>query len=74
MLTSVVASIEYLITEDDDDRKVRLVEEINEEYSQLPKFTTQNLLGDYKRIFNDYNTETDVKTKLIILSSNPKSL
>lgn len=65
--------IEYLITEDDDDLKVRLVEEINEEYSQLPKFTTQNLLGDYKRIFNDYNTETDVKAKLIILNSNPKA-
>lgn len=65
--------IEYLITEDDDDLKARLVEEINEEYSQLPKFTTQNLLGDYKRIFNDYNTETDVKTKIIILNSNPKA-
>lgn len=65
--------IEYLITEDDDDLKARLVEEINEEYSQLPKFTTQNLLGDYKRIFNDYNTETDVKTKVIILNSNPKA-
>lgn len=65
--------IEYLITEDDDDLKARLVEEINEEYSKLPKFTTQNLLGDYKRIFNDYNTETDVKTKVIILNSNPKA-
>lgn len=65
--------IEYLITEDDDDLKARLVEESNEEYSQLPKFTTQNLLGDYKRIFNDYNTETDVKTKIIILNSNPKA-
>lgn len=65
--------IEYLITEEDDDLKARLVEEINEEYSQLPKFTTQNLLGDYKRIFNDYNTETDVKTKVIILNSNPKA-
>lgn len=65
--------IEYLITEHDDDLKARLVEEINEEYSQLPKFKTQNLLGDYKRIFNDYNTETDVKTKVIILNSNPKA-
>lgn len=65
--------IEYLITEDDDDLKARLVEEINEEYSQLPKFKTQNLLGDYKRIFNDFNTETDVKTKVIILNSNPKA-
>lgn len=65
--------VEYLITEDDDDLKARLVEEINEEYSQLPKFTTQNLLGDYKRVFRDYNTETDVKTKVIILNSNPKA-
>lgn len=65
--------IEYLITEDDDDIKIRLAEEINEEYSKLPKFKTQNLLGDYKRIFNDYNTETDIKTKVIILNSNPKA-
>ena len=65
--------IEYLITEDDDDLKARLVEEINEEYAQLPKFTTQNLLGDYKRVFSDYNTETDVKTKVVILNSNPKA-
>lgn len=65
--------IEYLITEDDDDIKARLVEEINEEYTQLPKFKTQNLLGDYTRIFNDYYTETDVKTKVILLNSNPKA-
>lgn len=65
--------IEHLITEDDDEIKAKLVEEIKEEYSQLPKFTTQNFLGDYKRIFNEYNTVTDVKTKVIILNSNPKA-
>ena len=65
--------IEYLITEDDDNVKQRLVQEINEEYSKLPKFKTENMLGDYKRVFEEYNTETDVKTKVVILSSNPKA-
>lgn len=65
--------IEYLITEDDDDLKAKLIREINEEYSKLPNFKTKNLLGDYKRIFENYDTETDVKTKIIILNSNPKA-
>jgi len=65
--------IEYLITEDDDDIKAHLVEEINESYSRLPDFKTGNLLGDYKRLFKKYYTETDIKTKIVILSSNPKA-
>src|SRR5690606_21110299 len=63
--------IEYLITEDDDEIKHKLVREINEEYSKLPRFKTENMLGDYKRVFDEYNTETDVKTKVVILNSNP---
>ena len=66
--------IEYLITEEDDDElKRKLIREIHEEYSKLPKFKTDNLLGDYKRIFNTTITETDIKTKIIILNSNPKA-
>jgi hypothetical protein len=38
----------------------------------LPAFKTDNTLGDYQRIFDDYFTETDVKTKIMVLSSNPK--
>ncbi len=39
----------------------------------LPRFKTDNTLGDYTRIFPVYDTETDVKTKIMILSSNPKA-
>jgi len=65
--------IEYLITENDDSLKARLVQEIREEDSKLPKFKTDNLLGDYKRIFDSTITETDIKTKIVILKSNPKA-
>jgi hypothetical protein len=30
-------------------------------------------LGDYTREFKKYMTETDVKTKIMILNSNPKA-
>ena len=39
----------------------------------VPKFKTDNTLGDYTRIFENFHTETDVKTKIMILSSNPKA-
>jgi len=65
--------IEYLITEEDDDLKASLVSEIKEEYSRLPKFSTANRLGDHTRSFDNVHTETDVKTKIVILNSNPKA-
>ena len=40
---------------------------------RLPAFKTDNTLGDYQRIFDEYFTETDVKTKIMVLSSNPKA-
>ena len=39
----------------------------------LPAFKTHNTLGDYQRNFDGYDTETDVKTKIMILNSNPKA-
>jgi hypothetical protein len=65
--------IEYLIAGDDEELKERLVREISEEYGSIPKFKTENALGDYRRVFDDVHvTETDVKTKIMILNSNPK--
>ena len=65
--------IEYLVTEEDDDLKASLVNEIKVEYSKLPKFSTANRLGDFSRNFDSVKTETDVKTKIVILNSNPKA-
>ncbi|HIT34604.1 MAG TPA: hypothetical protein IAC31_08295, partial [Candidatus Faecousia intestinigallinarum] len=38
----------------------------------LPEIFTADKLGDYERAFEDYFTETDIKTKILFLSSNPK--
>lgn len=39
----------------------------------LPSYDTKNGLGDYYREFNNGNTYTDIKTKIIYLNSNPKA-
>lgn len=38
----------------------------------LPEIFTADELGDYERGFDRYLTETDIKTKVLFLSSNPK--
>lgn len=38
----------------------------------IPGFRTRNTLADYIRKFNKYDTATDVKTKIMVLNSNPK--
>ncbi|MCH7724072.1 MAG: hypothetical protein IIC76_12190 [Bacteroidetes bacterium] len=65
--------IEYLILDDNDELKRKLINEIKNEYSRLPHFKTDNTLGDYRKIFENHLTETDVKTKIMILNSNPKA-
>lgn len=62
--------IEYLITAE-DDLKSTLISCL-QTGKALPKIFTADELGDYKRRFNDYLTETDIKTKILFLSSNPK--
>lgn len=39
----------------------------------LPSYDTKNGLGDYYRKFNNSDTYTDIKTKVIYLESNPKA-
>lgn len=65
--------IEYMIAGEDDERRQRLIEAIIQGNGEIPKFRTANDLGDYTRIFNQYETATDVKTKIMILNSNPKA-
>ena len=65
--------IEYFIAGDDENLKIKLVKDITEEYNKLPAFKTENTLGDYIRIFEEYHTATDVKTKIVLLNSNPKA-
>lgn len=65
--------IEYLVTEEENEMKTKLVESIKKEYKMLPKITSKNLLGDYHQTFGRTVTETDIKTKIVVLKSNPKA-
>lgn len=62
--------IEYLITAEDDLKETLL--QCLRERKPLPKIFTADKLGDYRREFGDFLTETDIKTKILFLSSNPK--
>jgi hypothetical protein len=66
--------IEYLIAGENEDLKGRMVEEMAEEYGNVPSIRTDNTLGDYRKVFSSGTvSETDVKTKLMLLNSNPKA-
>lgn len=65
--------IEYLIAGEDDKLRQELVDALRGKTKGIPPFKTDNTLGDYQRIFDAYHTETDVKTKIMILNSNPKA-
>lgn len=65
--------IEYLIAGDDEGLRQRLIVALKSGANGLPAFKTDNTLGDYQRQFDTFDTETDVKTKIMILNSNPKA-
>lgn len=62
--------IEYLITSADNLRTT-LIKAL-QEGSPLPEIYTADKLGDYECEFENYSTATDIKTKVLFLSSNPK--
>lgn len=65
--------IEYLIAGEDEALRQEIISVLNNKNKGLPRFKTDNSLGDYKRILGKYHTETDVKTKIMLLDSNPKA-
>lgn len=62
--------IEYLITSTDNLRAT-LINALHKK-APLPQIYTADKLGDYERDFDNYYTATDIKTKILFLSSNPK--
>jgi hypothetical protein len=67
-------AIEYIIAGEDAALRDALIAAIQDKNAQgLPQFKTENALGDYTRTFETYHTETDVKTKIMVRSSNPKA-
>jgi hypothetical protein len=67
--------IEYLIAGEDEALRQQLITVLQNRNTTkvIPTFKTDNTLGDYQRIFDEYFTETDVKTKIMTLASNPKA-
>lgn len=65
--------IEYLIAGEDESLRQEIIQALKRKSGGLPEFKTANQLGDYHRAFSEYITETDVKTKIMILKSNPKA-
>ncbi|WP_416201196.1 MAG: TIR domain-containing protein [Thermocaproicibacter melissae] len=64
--------IEYLITETDPSLKDQIIKALQEN-TPLPPFRTEDKLGDYKKIYPNFHTETDIKTKVRFLDGNPKA-
>lgn len=65
--------IEYLIAGDNESVREDLIKALINNHNGLPRFATENSLGDYTKEFLSYHTETDVKTKIMVLESNPKA-
>lgn len=65
--------IEYLIAGEDEKLHKNLVQMLNSNAQVIPIFRTQNNLGDYIKVFKNFNTATDIKTKIMVLNSNPKA-
>ncbi|GAB4468084.1 MAG: hypothetical protein OHK0029_40330 [Armatimonadaceae bacterium] len=65
--------IEYLIAGQDSTLKHEIVRALKGESNGIPAFKTVNTLGDYVRTFDNFLTATDVKTKIVVLNSNPKA-
>ena len=64
--------IEVLITSNPDERK-KLLGDLGEIEHLLPTYDTKNDLGDYVRTFEESDSYTDIKTKVLYLNSNPKA-
>ncbi len=62
--------IEYLITAENDLKETLM--RCLRDRQPLPEIFTADDLGDYERGFSNYITKTDIKTKVLFLSSNPK--
>lgn len=65
--------IEYIIAGKNEDLRNEIIFHLQNKTESIPEFKTENKLGDYSKIFDQFITETDVKTKVMILDSNPKA-
>ena len=64
--------IEYLITDNGSTLKDQIIAALRNK-TPLPQFKTEDKLGDYSKNYADFETETDIKTKVMFLDGNPKA-
>ena len=64
--------IEVLITSGQEERN-KLLKNLRDIEQLLPTYDTKNELGDYIRNFENSESYTDIKTKVLYLDSNPKA-
>lgn len=65
--------IEYIIAGEDDRLRSEIIHTLQKGTKRIPSFRTKNTLGDFVKVFDKYNTATDIKTKVMILNSAPKA-
>ena len=63
--------IEYLIAGEDAAMREKLIDALVSG-NEFPRLVTRDGLGDYTKAYPDYYTETDIKTKIMVLASAPK--
>ena len=64
--------IEAMITANPMERNA-IIKALKAVEMEIPLYETKNELGDYNRCFDNGNTYTDIKTKVIYLDSAPKA-
>lgn len=63
--------IEYIIAGDDARIRSNIIDFLLNK-NNIPEFVTHDDLGDYSKIYPGYYTKTDIKTKIMVLTSAPK--
>lgn len=64
--------IEILITSDKEERD-KLLKNLSNIEHILPTYDTKNNLGDYIKSYTNFDSYTDIKSKMLFLDSNPKA-
>jgi hypothetical protein len=65
--------IEYLIAGADGQLRGEIISSLKNKTGKIPASPNRHALGDYRKSFKNFETETDVKTKIMFLNSNPKA-
>lgn len=65
--------IEYIIAGEDNKLRDELLNTLRSGTKRIPSFRTKDALGDFAKIFDKYDTATDIKSKVMTLNSAPKA-